>query len=148
MGTFFHGWRRKVSCVALLTACMLACAWVRSQDLKDVVSVCRDNETLHWLVSSNGELRWITIHGLGGDPYWSAHNHWRTYPNNSSVAVVNPSTLTPYWNYASIGFSLGQGWVEDPISDSRGWVIVPYWSITLTLTLLSAYLILWKPRKE
>jgi hypothetical protein len=45
------------------------------------------------------------------------------------------------WQWRSNGF----GYISDP---GRTCLVIPYWSLAVPITLLSACLILWKPRKK
>ena len=53
------------------------------------------------------------------------------------------------WQRRYAGFVIGSGYTEalgEPVA-KKLWII-PYWPLVLSLALLSAYLILWKPRKR
>jgi hypothetical protein len=124
MYTFFHGWRRKVGLVTLVMACLAAAMWVRSLRIEDFVDFAINLEEQR-IVSSRGEIFWWA---------WTSGSReasetmdgilWNT-EFNGELDMVN----------ASVGFV------------RRRWRIA-YWHATIPLTLLSAYLILWKPRKQ
>jgi hypothetical protein len=77
------------------------------------------------------------------------------------ACVVTQAWLRSIYHRDSIGFSLhGRKSVVESNSHYLDWSAevhssilwrvwhIPYWSLTIPLTLLSAYLILWKPRKR
>ncbi len=127
MKDVFHGWRRKAGVVLLVVACLLASAWMRSQFSREVFcwSIGHDAEVV---ISDDGILSW-----------------WR-------LSLQHP--LRQSWNPGFVNrgrdgtyyFRARDWYVELP--ESYSWLSVPYWSIAVPLTLLSAYLILWKPRKR
>jgi hypothetical protein len=94
MHTFFHGWRRKAGCIALLMTCVTAAGWARSYLTHDSMKF-RSNRQLYEIASVDGEIH------LRQDIDWQSRL-----------------------------------------------LIVPYSLQTIPMTLLSAYLILWKPRKR
>jgi hypothetical protein len=123
MYTFFHGWRRKAGVVSLLIAIAMIGGWIRSRFILDCVQL-RDRDSMHQLDSFCGCVRWLRF---------------------DLVPQARRNNLaSPFWASRPIDIRQGQvgfRWDQD------NWA-VPFWSITLPLTLLSAYLILWKPRKR
>ena len=57
MREFFKGWRRKVGLAALVMACVVMGAWMRSQFTSDVFcwSIGHESEVV---ISGNGALSW------------------------------------------------------------------------------------------
>jgi hypothetical protein len=127
MHTFFHGWRRTAGCVALVVACALMALWMRS------LCFC---SSLTMPVASNSAETWVSIDGR---LVWCAESEyeppyqWHDGPPQT-LANMN---VTLDWTY--FGFARGS-WNGDPF------ISLSYWSIVLPLTLLSAYLLLWKPK--
>ncbi len=120
MRDFFHGWRPKTACLLLGLAIVLMGAWLRSLVVRDVVKFSPSpHETVHYFVSADGSFRWTRRDIIGGYPASS----WRS-DNLESL---------PQWNLSAEG------------DLQRTWTI-RYWSVAIPLTLLSAYLILWKPQ--
>lgn len=118
MGEFFHGWRRKLGCVALVMAGLLASGWVRSHSCFDRAHMDWPSRSeRHYVGSEKGRIWWMCI------PY-------------------NPPVYSVGWETEMIYRATQCDWRFDEDS----WVI-PYWPLAVPLTLLSAYLILWKPRK-
>ena len=96
MREVFHGWRRKVGCVALVVACVVTVGWLRSYYNQEELTVYRGQES-------------YLLHSREGRLYW----------------------MREQISYGR--FELGS---------------TSYVSIVLPPTLLSAYLLLWKPRQR
>ncbi|MDB5345260.1 MAG: hypothetical protein JWP89_3637 [Schlesneria sp.] len=125
MRTFFHGWRRKTGVVTLVVSCALMGLWMRSQLVGDTWCWSVGHET-EVVISEDGMLSW-----------------WRLATQRPVARFWNPGFVSQSpdgTRYATIG-----DWgVELGLSDS---LTVPYWPFVIPLTLLSGYLMLWKPRK-
>jgi hypothetical protein len=138
MQTFFHGWRRKAGVAMLIMACVFAAGWTRSCFLSD--DIC------------------FTLCGRGFD--------FNSEFCRMGFGVFWPDQrkdISPYFNRVSYGKKLsdidyrsdctfmGWSWYEGGTGKVGAKTIqwtIPYWTPAITLTLLSAYLILWKPRKR
>lgn len=124
MGKFFNGWRREVGCVLLVMAAVFMGGWIRSEIAYDEVRISIGDHR-PFLLSQKSSLywgRWID-HARGSPSYG-----WRTFNLQA----------TDEW---------GSGWSSSgSVAYSARPSQIPYWSITIPLTLLSACLILWKPR--
>ncbi len=126
MDTFFHGWRRKAGVVSLVMSLVLVGGWIRSRTGTDRIAIRKYGAATEYLVSQES--------GLG----WSREIYF-------SMISVNVLTDVPYREW--YGFKYGQKLVSPPVPVCKVSVrIIPYWSLTIPLTLLSAYLILRKPR--
>jgi len=120
MRDFFHSWRRKAGCVALVAATMLTMLWFRSAGIVDDVCLPTGGNTYQLLLSRFGEFTW-----QWNDAKEEVDFHWQ------SIDLEPPSEM---WSRRF---------------DFEAWSLtLPYWSVTLAMTMLSAYLILWKPRKR
>lgn len=127
MREFFYGWRRKAGCVTLVIACGLVGAWVRSLHVHDTLVAPQLNR-LHIIDSVNGHIWWT---GCQSEPDWGFESTALHQRLTASEHFVRRWSLVA----KSEKLRLAQ------------WVM-PYWLITVPLTLLSAYLIFWKPRKR
>ena len=118
MGEFFKGWRRKAGLGTLAMACVLAVGWMRSYTLAgDAAWFCIGNKQ-QLMVSLAGRVGWES-YPVSGEAGWMVRSYNKSGPMFSEERLV----------LACCGLS--------------GWVI-PYWSLVLPLTLLSAWLILGK----
>lgn len=166
MKDFFHGWRRKAGVATLVTACVLTVCWMRSLRTIDRVDIrwADDYSATESLLSIEGCLGWMQ--GFQHDSEISdrteellARNlvtrfpEWHSYSIDGMAPLSETSRLdSPLAQWCWRRFRIGAGREESILASGgffRGtdWV-APYWLIVLPLTLLSAYLILWKPRKR
>ena len=140
MGEFFKGWRRKAGLATLVMTLLLTVAWMRSAILMDVIIIERGKET-HLAQSLEGELSWrrlVNIAPQQSSAEWHTLKYAPFYLRFSSA-----TSLTTEWQLKWCGFDFGTTAEND-----ASWGIVPYWSLVLPLTLLSAWLILVKARNE
>ena len=121
MRDFFHGWRRKVGCVTLVIAILLTVSWVRSY-------------MRHEGFAFSAFGRKHTVNVWNGYIIWLSHNPFgRPGPYAWSDAI-------------SPDVELDFGTLPDSYRLTRR--IMPHKNFVIPLTLLSPYLILWKPRKK
>ena len=147
MGEFFKGWRRKVGCVTLVMACVVTLMWMRSLDIEDSLTESKELGTTYFVGSRNQQLLWAKQEGV----FWKAKGVWEEHKLGSSPFVsVQDYQSQSRKNWCGFRFEVGESEMRGPIVGKVRLVIVaiPYWSLVLPLTLLSAYLILWKPRKR
>ena len=118
MSEFFKPWRSKSGCVTLMMACGLSIAWLSS----DIVNDCVYFGPTYGILSDRGCLHW-----------------WRI-----DEGILPPNRKAQMW-INSEGW-----WVQDlgQIHEVKPVWSVSYWSMTVPLTLLSAYLLLWAPRTK
>lgn len=129
MKQFFHGWRRKVGVAALVVACACIGMWVRSRVANDWVHVYVGPDWSLLLESGDDRI----LFQISFEPQQPVTRHYSiwfgSYSNNPAESGV----------------------VLDPI-ELEGRVLplmtIPYWNVVAPLTLFSAYLILWAPRKR
>ena len=139
MREFFQGWRRKAGLTTLAMALLLFTAWMRSYVFRDRVFF-------------PGQQYCQTITSHGGSILW---DQWLNPGKFDSLPIEFTSfkdlftdcypgeDIEVEWRMDWAGFAFGKA---NPISDRMAWWIVPYWALVLPLTLLSAWLLLIKPR--
>lgn len=140
MREFFRGWRRKLGVVTLGLALLVMGWWIRSLYSTDGMTIsCEKECTLYQLVSIDSSLAWKHSD-------WSANRSIPIIPLWETVeafkldeVVLSPGTVRFRW----WGF-----YIVDLVFPERTtrWWIVPYWSIVIPLTLLSAFLLLSTPQ--
>lgn len=118
----------------LVMACVSAGMWMRSQNHLDHLSLNLDDEFIHAINS--------TPHGIGWMKQRSPGVQWFTGRVQFSAYMITPE------KYARMFESIGTTWSLCGFRRGIGkrvviWVI-PYWSLVLPLTLLSAWLIIGK----
>ena len=143
MGDYFKGWRRKVGVVTLLMALMFMGGWLRSIGvIEEFICPC-GKQSLVYLVSCNG----IFFCGRDFD------NTPDNFPQKPDWFILREpeieSSLNTFdwsWRFFSIGFGNRK---NGALTIDSGFVItIPYWSVVIPLTLISAYLLLSKPRQS
>jgi len=121
MHTFFHGWRRKAGIVTLVMALATCGMWIRTTVVFDAVQLEHVG-----FGSARGGIYWVYVHEqLNWDWETTSESTLRSSFGNMSLAEVLSNEL--------------------PSEIPYGYVL--YWWLVWPLTLLSAYLLLWKPRK-
>ena len=133
MREFFKGWRRKAGVVTLVVACAAATGWVRSLRTMDELTI-PGNRATHYLNSTDGTVGWWM---RNDDP--NVRFSFQTRRSDSNDWAIVLEQVHILWKFEWCGFGCG----ESHRSRLRIWMI-PYWSIVLPLTLLSAYLLLSK----
>ena len=156
MGEFFKGWRRKAGLVTLVMACLLMVGWLRSSVVLDWFCIDDDEPTSHSIDSGSGCLGWVRTFDTrsekqGTRGFSFPEMGWMSRINSSEnrwldvagwVDVPNERFV---WRYRWAGFDFGEVEIE---SIEMSIAVIPYWSLVLPLTLLSAWLILVKARNE
>jgi hypothetical protein len=154
MREFFRGWKRKLGVVALGLACVFAAVWVRARTARDWISVPMDTAGYFFQIDNRG-ISLSKNKNLVHLWYFSErHIDWRISepirPSNSdSLTAENDQTetLRHWWGLKEIRLRyMTNGYQEKVLWwRSAKWTI-PHWLIVLPLLLLSAYLLLSKPK--
>lgn len=139
MFEFFRGWRRKAGVVTLTVACVLAVGMVRSLSKVECILFPIGN-CFAGFVSIDARL------GLGFEAA-KPGNHQTNYPVWQTRDCIALEQLIdegePEWHWQYLGCHAVS---ED--DNSILLMFVPYWSIIVPVTLLSAYLLLRKQQPE
>ena len=144
MGSVFHGWRRKVGLLTLAMALMFMGGWGRSLSILDLFSVPDGSGMVWYITLDNGFV--VCCRDVDSD---LERPQWEAYPIDAvgSFKLDNYDDLRYRWlGFGIIKYpdhSIGE---TDEMDFWKVWFI-SYWSIVVPLTLLSAYLLLSKPRK-
>ena len=146
MGEFFRGWRRKVGVVTLLMACVLMAGWIRSLTHFEGVSLPVERMPNHFFVSWDSSLVWLTENAGVTGPY-------PRFKSRSITGVDDRIFESPHfqWRWKYCGFGSGVGVDEIKVGnriEQNTLTVVPYWSVTIPLTLITAFLLLSKPRQS
>ena len=149
MSDFFRGWRRRAGCVTLVMACVFAAAWLRSVvSPTDIImapvtvgqSRCQDVFEI-----SQFEYRFERYEfPLHSGDYGQGATSWTHVHFYREICEKKQCD----WRWRACGFDLGEYKVDRDLWYRRRFCVATHQSIVFTLTLLSAYLILWKPRKR
>ena len=152
MSTYFHGWRRKIGVVSLFLACVYMAGWVRS--LTDEDCFCRVQRLGNTeLISADGSIGWRQVVLLYSNTSTSMGHPANGYSRRKSRPIQLFPIVSAYHKWDSdldfrfAGFAFVSALATWNDIRSSIWII-PYWSIVLPLTLLSAWLLLSPPRKR
>ena len=140
MWTYFLGWRRKAGCVTLVMACVVMGIWMRSYLTCDQISFRTSEVTTDTVSSLEGFLTWSRLRHQRSKRQYHL-NRWQSIPSQV-VKELFPPTVAVEWRWYGFGFTKHLNG-DDSISEG---CLIPYWSVTIPLTMLSAYLLLSKPR--
>ncbi len=151
MKEFFRGWRRKAGCITLMMACLFVTGWVRSFTIQDRVEFPRwsRDTIIYGIVSDSQSISWQREkRGLKLSP--PSDNWFRFSSRAQRTANTEVFHLFEYVDDQSIcGF--GRTYQEIDLGFSthtQTRYVIPYWFFVLSLTLLSANLILRTPTKR
>lgn len=145
MGDYFNPLRRKIGVVTLVMACVLAAGWVRSCVYIDYLSgrVRPGDKQIDHLVSLNQQIGYMVS---SSDLLQLKYPRCvlRSWRLNALHGPFIGGNVNWWWN--SNGFR-----VIDVKNETTGNILyrglaIPYWSIVLPMALLSAWLLLNKPR--
>lgn len=160
MRDFFKGRRRK-GCIALVMACAFASCWIRSLDVADTLRIPIGAFTIT-LSSNASEIRLELHHSLSSDFGWNPRNEFggndriyeATEPRFGPFQDIRGRMhSSPFWYLSehsevrAFGVRVGHGFGGQGQIEIL-YLHLPCWILVLSLTLLSAYLILWKRRKK
>ena len=136
MREYFRGWKRKMGVMTLVPACVLAVAWFRSLTDYDMAIVPLWGTYATCIESLNGVI-------LCDLALFDESPKLALRTNNLAVLLADIKVVSRELEAAGFD-SLEYNESMSSVLKPSG---VPYWSIILPLTLLSAWLLLSKPRK-
>jgi hypothetical protein len=130
MREFFHGWRRKTGVVALVMACLLMGMWVRSLSVHDSFWWMQGRKR-HVLDLGAGRIYWQSwIVHKSGEWCWLCKSFESNQDERQFVDTTESRAARKR---------------KGPRNTSRS---MSFSTLVIPLTLLSAYLVLWKPRPK
>ena len=142
MFEFFRSWKRKVGCVTLALALVFTVGWIRSMNI---------NDNFHCPISDVTSINLLSMDrhfALGYATIKSKFDRtqrlgWQCYPAAGLETWAEPDFV---WIYSVCDFSLLS---NGPTSGAYlKTLFIPYWSIVIPLSALSAWLLLSKPRAK
>ena len=156
MGAFFFGWRRKTGMLTLLMALVFMGGWIRGFAFCDIATYSyiqgwqRLNASCYGLVWSRFKNDDINV--KYGNELQVEHHPLKNASGIPSANGPHPVDFhfsseddETIWHWQAFGFHFGEAvGIKDQLRMSL-WAI-PYWSIVVPLTLLSAFLLLTKPQ--
>ena len=164
MGEFFHGWRRKSGLLTLLIACVFMIGWIRTYFITDLVSAPFGTKTYINVDSFRSNLIFRVYPRASNFSWFSLPSHvnmmfgWDD-PTRAALKFIgfgggafdenpdDPTRECEMWSCPAKLFGCDVYWRSKSSDDrERLGVVIPYVSIVIPLTLLSAFLLLFKPR--
>ena len=146
MNTFFHSWRRKTGCVMLIMALTMFAMWMRSRVMEDKL-VWTMKDVAHVLNSEDGGVSWTTYN----EPRESIADYWygsiplKVFPCDGWWQLMDQCET--HWKFEAAGFCFGSATKIGYLNPIRAnYWLIPYWSLTTPLSLLSTWLLLTRPR--
>ncbi len=150
MGEFFKGWRRKTGLALLAMACVLMVGWMRSRLFQDTFTVSLRSSSQIRLVSASQHLVIAKINiSMAEGEASNRERFWMSRRIDFTGWLFTSADTTPIY----FGFHGHSFWIDEHLIVVFGTSVsvtklhFPYWSLVLPLTLLSAWMILIKPRK-
>ncbi len=141
MGDYFKPWRRKLGVVTLAVACVLAAGWVRSLHSDDVL-----NLRFHQFGCAIMAMSWSGRVGVGFSTgkHRPGYIEFETSPIDSAEPeYIDERNLGTSFGFVNFGDFGGGG---GPINYYGRSVDTYYRMVVIPLTMLSAWLLLSKPR--
>ena len=151
MEDFFKPRRRKLGCVSLVATLMVMGGWLRSQYWIDSIIFNLNGQVITIQSLANGIDFGRMSYRVGlSSPGWEwSSQELLPLLENWVDAKGNQKEIDPWmdhkivWRRDWFGFHVGVGYRGNRRDED---CMIPYWSIVVPLTLLSAYLLLTKPR--
>ena len=142
MKEFFKPWRRKFGVLTLMLACVAVCGWVRSYTTADDIVFLGGKLSYEDVGSFNGSVGWWHHETDGGVGFANKVLQWKAFPLNEFISSDYDLYVT--WHLDVSGFRYGRYIPTGTFKATC--LVIPYWSLVIPLTFLSAYLLLKKPQ--
>lgn len=164
MGEFLKGSRRKTGLLTLILALVFTSQWLSSilpppslqfrllfdrDTYKVATAFSHTNHTIDRLSSKKSSIVWETFHAEG--PMLVSNDSIGLWINATDANMPNLGNDEEVWiwNWRWCGFAVGEYHLDRPFAFSVTTWRIPYWSVTIPLTLISLWLLLpSKPRKS
>ncbi len=156
MGEFFRGWRRKAGLVTLALAMLGQMVWSRSHVIADTLTLdefqnCSIQTGGGHVVWSRRSIRYDGDPGFICGTMMMSGRSWDSEPYQAAAFKLAADFQYPV-RYRLIGAEFSTARREDRFDESLAMIVtITFWKLSLLwfvlpLTLLSAWLILIKPR--
>ena len=148
MGEYFKPWRRRFGLMTLVMACVFLGLWVRSLAIYDCAICYCGLHTRHTVFSASHFIGYQYIYERLPErhPIFVRTNWGSNTPADGASHLFADTRITWHWRW--YGFSDCE-YLENRLNGCRCRIwIAPYWSIVIPLTMLTAFLLLSKPRKS
>jgi hypothetical protein len=143
MDSYFKPWKRKIGLLTLAMACVFAAGWVRSQTTVDLMYLDFPNSNFVFISGSGSFLIVRDTRFTWADPAVVTKMSVILVPVDYSY--FNVRGYRRGWAATNVGVYSS---VEDALMNGTPTAMTPYGYVVIPLTLLSAFLLLSKPRKS
>ncbi|WP_010582798.1 hypothetical protein [Schlesneria paludicola] len=143
MRELFRGWKRKLGVIALVLACVFTGAWVRNYSVRDSINLPTGNSSSIQFLSGYQCLNVIAMWTSIPDKEMASFRLYR-HEEGDGVGIHAGEIM-----FAGDASPFRPKWFRFGIGERKTTLMtfsLPYWSIVLPLTALSAYLLISKPR--
>lgn len=148
MPTSFKPMRRKIGVLTLVMACVFMAGWVRSKSKFENLEIpLGETAYAYGVTSKGGGIDVYRVAGMEPAGEWIYSSRPAPLDENGHPKLATPweSHHEIEWRWDWAGFHVGVSrW------NRMNWQIescmIPYWSIVIPLTLISAWLLLSRPR--
>lgn len=150
MREFYRPFRRKLGLLTLVMACLFVAGWVRSITFDDRATFQFRRSWMDGISSYDSSLIWVRIR---------KESTSGIAPTFSSAKRLDAREVWRWpfvdWQWRKLGF--GHGCDAGGAKQNKNFIfhtsptvvtVVPYWSIVLPLTAISAWLLLSKPKHQ
>lgn len=156
MREYFRGWKRKTGCLTLALACVFMAGWVRSHSVHDALVIPTGKHSSIQIISACRCFVLLAAGITGSTPNTFEYT-WQSKPcqHNRTMLRIETCLRTPAQSLSrrietgieinGILPSAGDFRLDDVSASYYG---ISYWYLILPMTLVSAYLLLSKPRPK
>lgn len=152
MRAYLKPLRRKIGVIALVLSAILTGAWIRSLSTLD--TLCYATTDHLWrLTIEEGLVELTYYHRVSGEPDLPPNTGWKSASNidsrgrKSLHGYITANLAIADTKFVFYDFSCStKKWITPTIDVDQKYYVVPYWSMVIPTTLLSACLLLSKPR--
>ena len=145
MREFFRGWRRKIGVIMLVLACVLVAGWVRSKSVFDQVDIVAVDS--HFVAQSlKGHFCMVRV--VWGHKLTPRASFNSIKPPDGEFQPWSGDDWSLIWRYKLAGIDVLKAKHDIREGAVQHKFIISYWSIVIPLTVLSAWLLLSKPRAK
>lgn len=149
MGEYFKPLRRKIGVVMVLIALAFLAGWIRGFFVIDNIYLRMQPASHAYLTFASQGIVFRRTDAMAGTQLPGPSEQWHDVFTLSELDRNDPLGLTisfskVKWRWRKWGFDFGESWsVSHDVRNNFG--CIPYSTITIPLTLISAYLLLSRP---
>lgn len=147
MGSFLRGWRRKAGYVTLVVALTFMCGWIRSQVHEVDTYIPWGAHSFVYLASDSSKCIFVLAKETQPGPQsgFEVRHPEKLFHILHLAQFEDGGLRSMGWQYRGLGLVLGEYFLK--FGSIQGYYLsFPYLMLIIPLTVLSAWLLLSKPR--